>query len=148
VALKRFLTNEWDRVRAQKRGGDKIHLSLDTSTGESRYQIEPAAEPDKTYERRWALTLLEQTMSRLREEYLAAGKRREFQVLKDLLTAERGEIPYVELAAKLGMNEGAVRVAVHRLRKRFRQLFRDEIAHTVSSPDEIDDEMRYLASIL
>ncbi len=148
VALKRFLANEWDRSRAQKRGGGKIHLPLDTSTAETRYQIEPAAEPDKTYERRWALTLLEQTMAHLRQEYVEARKQAEFNEMKSFLPAERGGIPYAELAAKLQMNSGAARVAVHRLRQRFRELFRDEIAHTVSSPDEIDEEVRYLLSVL
>ncbi len=150
VALKRFLANEWDRVRAQKRGGGQPLLSLDTDLAEERYRIEPveSATADKIYERRWALTLLDHTMKRLRDEFAGAGKADEFDRLKPCLTAERGQIPHADLAAALGLSEGAVRVAVHRLRKRFRELFREEIAHTVSSADEIEEEVRYLMSVL
>jgi len=150
VALKRFLANEWDRARAQKRGGGRAILSLDTEAAEARYQIEPAAvlSADLIYERRWALTLLEQTMGSLREEFAVAGKQREFDFLKTFLTAQRGEIPYSEVALKLGMNESAARVAVHRLRKRFREIFRQQIAHTVARADEVDEEVRYLVSVL
>ncbi len=150
VALKRFLANEWDRLRAQKRGGGQPLLSLDTELAEQRYRIEPAAEAtaDKIFERRWALTLLDRTMTRLREEFTAAGKADEFDRLKVFLTAERGEISYAEIAAELGMTENAARVAVHRLRRRFREVSREEIAHTVSRPEEIDEEVRYLMSVL
>ncbi len=150
VALKRFLANEWDRVRAQKRGGGQPLLSLDTELAEQRYRIEPAAEAtaDKVFERRWALTLLDRTMSRLREEFTGAGKASEFERLKVFLTAARGEISYAEIAAALGMSDNAARVAVHRLRRRFRELFREEIAHTVSRPEEIEEEVRYLMSVL
>lgn len=150
VALKRFLANEWDRVRAQKRGGGQVPVSLDTEWAEQRYRIEPAegATAERVFERRWALTLLDRTMARLREEFAGEGKGDEFDRLKACLTAERGEIRYAELAAALGMSEGAVRVAVHRLRKRFREVFREEIAHTVSGPDEIEAEVRYLVSVL
>jgi len=150
VALKRFLANERDRARAQKRGGGQALLSLDTATAESRYQIEPAAtlSADLIYERRWALTLLEQTMTALREEFTSAGKQREFESLKTFLTAERGEIPYSEIAAKLGINESAARVSVHRLRKRFREVFRQQIAHTVARPEDVEEEMRYLLTAL
>jgi len=150
VALKRFLANEWDRARAQKRGGGQALLSLDTATAESRYQIEPAAtlSADLIYERRWALTLLEQTMTALREEFTSAGKQREFESLKTFLTAERGEIPYSEIAAKLGINESAARVSVHRLRKRFREVFRQQIAHTVARPEDVEEEVRYLLTAL
>ena len=150
VALKRFLANEWDRVRAQKRGGGQPLLSLDTEFAEQRYRIEPAeaTTAERLFERRWALTLLDHTMRRLREEFAAAGKVREFDRLKACLTAERGEISYAELAAALVTSEGTARVAVHRLRKRFREVFRAEIAHTVSSPEEIEEEVRYLMSVL
>jgi RNA polymerase sigma factor (sigma-70 family) len=150
VALKRFLANEWDRVRAQKRGGGQPLLSLDTDLAEQRYRIEPAesATAERIFERRWALTLLDHTMQRLREEFAAAGKAVEFDRLKTCLTAERGDISYASIAAALGMSEGAARVAVHRLRKRFRQVFREEIAHTVAGAEEIEDEVRYLMSVL
>ena len=150
VALKRFLANEWDRGHAQKRGGGQPLLSLDTELAEERYRVEPAegATADRIFERRWALTLLERTMTRLREEFTAAGKAEEFKRLKTCLTAERGEISYAEIAGALGQSEATVRVTVHRLRKRFRELFREEIAHTVSSAEEIEGEVRYLMGVL
>jgi len=150
VALKRFLANEWDRVRAQKRGGGQPCLSLDTELAEQRYRVEPieGATADRVFERRWALTLLDRTMARLREEFAATGKAAEFDRLKACLTAERGEIACAEIAAGLAVSEGAARVAVHRLRKRFREVFREEIAHTVSRPQDIEEEVRYLISVL
>ena len=150
VALKRFLANEWDRLRAQKRGGGQLPVSLDTELAEQQYRIEPAegATAERVFERRWALTLLDRSMKRLREEFAAAGKVREFDRLKACLTADRGEISYAEIGAALDMSEGTARVAVHRLRKRFREVFREEIAHTVASPEEIDEEVRYLMGVL
>jgi RNA polymerase sigma-70 factor (ECF subfamily) len=150
VALKRFLANECDRARAQKRGGGHSHFSLDTSVAETRYGLEPsqAAEPERIYDRRWALTLLDQALGRLRKEFEVSGKAGEFDQLKDFLTAEKGAISYANIAKAAGMSEGAVRVAIHRLRRRFREVFRDEIAHTVSTPEEIDGEVRYLMSAL
>jgi len=150
VALKRFLANEWDRVRAQKRGGGQPCLSLDTELAEQRYRVEPieGATADRVFERRWALTLLDRTMARLREESAATGKATEFDRLKACLTAERGEIAYAGIAAALAVSEGAARVAVHRLRKRFREVFREEIAHTLSSSEDIEDEVRYLIGVL
>ncbi len=150
VALKRFLANEWDRARAQKRGGGQVHLSLDTSTAETRYQIEPAAElsADGIYDRRWALTLLEQTMARLRGEFADAGKTAEFERLKVFLTAEKGSVDYGAVARELGQSEGALRVNIHRLRRRFREVFREGIAHTVSGPGELEAEVRHLMAAL
>ena len=150
VALKRFLANEWDRARRLKRGGGHPSLSLDTETGEERYQSErgDGLPPDRLYERRWAMALLEQTLGRLRAEHTAAGKTEEFERLKGVLMADRGTIDYGTLAAALGLSEGAARVAVHRLRKRFRELFRAAVADTVSGPEEVDDELRYLVGVL
>jgi RNA polymerase sigma-70 factor (ECF subfamily) len=150
VALKRFLANEWDRVRARKRGGGQVVLSLDTELAEQRYRVEPAegVTAERIFERRWALTLLEQTMTRLRQEFTTAGKPDEFERLKVFLTAESGAIGYADIAGALGVSAGAARVAVHRLRKRFREVFREEIAHTVSSPEEIDEEVRHLLTVL
>jgi RNA polymerase sigma-70 factor (ECF subfamily) len=150
VAFQRFLANEWDRARAQKRGGGIPQLSLDAEAAERRYHAEPADElsADRVFERRWALTLIEQTISRLRDEYTAAGRGQDFEQLKNFLTADSEAIPYSQLAAGLRQNEGALRVAVHRLRKRFRELFRQEIAQTVSTPREIDAELRHLLSAL
>ena len=150
VALKRFLANEWDRARAQKRGGGQAALTLDTADAETRYSVEPAArlDADRIYDRRWALTLLDRTLARLRAEFAESGKAGEFDKLKVCLTADRGAIDYETLAKELGQNEGAVRVAIHRLRKRFREVFRESISHTVSTPEEVEEEVRHLLSAL
>jgi RNA polymerase sigma-70 factor (ECF subfamily) len=151
VVLKRFLANEWERAHAQKRGGFQTQISLDTEMAERKFQSEIASAeipPDRAFERRWALTLLEQTMSRLRSEFERAGKISEFERLKIFLTADKYEIPYATVAAELGMNEGALRVAVHRLRRRYRELFREEISHTLAEGESVDDELRYLMSVL
>ncbi|HET6249078.1 MAG TPA: RNA polymerase sigma factor [Tepidisphaeraceae bacterium] len=148
AAMKHFLANEWDHARAQKRGGGKIPISLDTMTAESRYALEPAAldTPERVFERRWALTLLDQVLTRLRGEFAAAGKIHVFEELKSSLTG--GSAPYSEIAAKLEMSEGAVKVAVHRLRARYRDLVRAEVAQTVDSDGEIEDELRSLMAAL
>jgi RNA polymerase sigma factor (sigma-70 family) len=150
VALQRFLANEWDRIRALKRGGGHSPISLDGLTAEERYRYERAdnLSADRIYERRWAMTLLEQTMSSLRNEYTGLGKTTEFATLKSTLTADRGTIAYDDIAAALKTTEGAARVAVHRMRKRFRELFRATVAETVSEPGEVEDELRYLAGVL
>lgn len=150
VALKRFLANEWDRARAQKRGGGVAPVCFDTAVAEQRY-LQHGAEAlsaERIYEQQWAMTLLEQSLARLRAEYQVARKESEFDLLKGTLTAERGAIPYAELAAQLNTTEGAARVAGHRLRKRFRELFRATIADTVDDVAEVDDEVRYVARVL
>ncbi len=138
ASLKHFLANEWDKARAQKRGGRFTFISADAET---KYRAEPADElsPDKLLDRQWALALLDQVLARL-----AAEEPADFEHLKPYLTAGGGAIPYAEVAGKLDMTEGAVKVAVHRLRKRYRQLLREEIAHTVASPAEVDEEIRHL----
>src|SRR3954471_15501822 len=143
VSMKRFLANEWNRSHALKRGGGSI-VSWDAASAEGRYQRdhEPAQAPDQIYERQWAMTLLEKTMQALRADYSASGKVAEFDRLKPALTAERGSIAYAEIAGQLGVTEGAARVAVHRMRKRFRELFRAAVADTVESDDAVDDELR------
>jgi RNA polymerase sigma factor (sigma-70 family) len=150
VALKRFLANEWDRSQAQKRGGGCAAVPLDTDFAESRYAAEPVtAQPaDREYEQRWAMTLLEQAMARLRAEYEEASRTGEFEQLKKYLTAERGAIPYAEIAAALNVAESGARGAVHRLRKRFRQIFRTQIADTVCDPAAVDDEVRHIVAAL
>ena len=151
MALKYFLANEWERAHARKRGGFQTQLSLDTDLAERKFQSEIAAAeipPDRAFERRWALTLLEQTMSRLRSEFKRSGKISEFERLKIFLTADKKEIPYAKTAGELDMSESALRVAVHRLRKRYRELFREEIAHTLAEGESVDEEMRYLLSVL
>jgi RNA polymerase sigma-70 factor (ECF subfamily) len=150
MAFQRFLANERDRASAQKRGGGVPTLALDADLAEQRYQIEPADafSADRIYERRWALTLIEATVARLRQEFVNDDQAGEFEQLKSFLTADREKIPYAEMAATRGQTEGALRVAVHRLRRRFRELFRQEIAQTVASPEEIDGEVRHLLAAL
>jgi RNA polymerase sigma-70 factor (ECF subfamily) len=151
VALKRFMANDWERAHAQKRGGFHTSISLDTELAERKIQLEiaaPADAPDRVFERRWAITLLDQTMARLRSEFERSGKKTEFERLKVFLTANKKEIPYAGAASELGMDEGALRVAVHRLRKRYRELFREEIAHTLAEGESVDEELRYLMSVL
>lgn len=150
VCLKRFLANEWDRQHALKRGGGERPTSLEVAVAEQRYASDLTAgvPPDRLYERQWAMALLEQALARLREEYTKAGRTAEFEHLKSTLAAERGAIPYAKLAAQLNTSEGAARVAVHRLRKRYRELFRAAVADTVSEPGEVDDEVRHIATVL
>jgi RNA polymerase sigma-70 factor (ECF subfamily) len=150
TAMSRFLADEWDKVRAQKRGGGQAHVPLQLDAAETRYGLEPADEstPEQSYERRWALTLLETVLHRLREEYAQAGRGELFAQLNPCLTGDRDSLPYAELGARLGMNEGAVKVAVHRLRKRYRELLRAEIAQTMTETENVDDELRHLFSVL
>jgi RNA polymerase sigma-70 factor (ECF subfamily) len=150
MAMKRFLANEWDKQRSEKRGGGRLPLVLDTALAEERFLAERPGTPgpDSLYDRRWALTLLDEALARLEQEYAGAGKAAEYQRLKPHLTAGRGEIPYAAIAAGGQITEGAARVAVHRLRKRFREVFRAVIADTVSAPDELEAELRQVVEIL
>lgn len=150
VALQRFLANDWDRARAQKRGGRLEHVSLDTSSAETQYQVEAASEisPERIYDRRWAFALLGRTMARLRAEFVASGKQDEFEQIKECLTADRGALDYGALAKRTRQSEGTLRVGIHRLRTRFREIFREEVAQTVATPTEIDAEMRHLMAAL
>jgi RNA polymerase sigma-70 factor (ECF subfamily) len=150
VALRRFLADESDRAHAQKRGGGVACLSLDAEAAEHRYGAEPVdtLTPERLYERHWALALLDRTMARLRQEFVASGEAEEFAILKTFLTAEKGAISYTEVAPQLGLTEGALRVAAHRLRRRYRDLVREEIAHTVADPTEIEEEVRHLMAVL
>ena len=150
ASLKHFLANEWDRERALKRGGGRKLIALDEDSAESRYKLEPKDDlsADKIYERRWALTLLDQVLSKLRREFEIDGKLDHFEILKPYLSAGRTSVSYAQAADKLGMNEGAIKVAVHRLRKRYRELLRAEIAQTVATASEVDAEIRYLFAAL
>lgn len=150
VALKRFMANEWDRANREKRGGGETPLSLDWQDAETRYQINPAdhLSPDKLYDRAWATVVLERVITRLRDEHGAEGKADLYEKLKPFLMLGGNEIPYAEAAAELKMSEGAVRVAVHRLRKRYRELLREEIARTLAHPAQADQEMQALFSAL
>ncbi len=150
ASLKHFLSNERARVRAKKRGGGRKVLSLDFENAESQYALEPRDElsPEKLFERSWALTVLDRTMAHLQAEAVTANKQKTFERLKSYLTAGKGSAPYRDAADELDMTEGAVRIAVHRLRKRYRELLRDEIAQTVTSDDQIDEEIRDLFTAL
>jgi RNA polymerase sigma factor (sigma-70 family) len=150
AALKHFLANERDRAGAQKRGGGRPALPLEIETAEGRYSLEPAdpETPETIFERRWALILLDKVLSRLRDEYRRTDRGALFDVLKDLLTSGKTDEPYARLGAELGMSEGAVKVAVHRLRRRFGELLREEIAQTVADSRDVDDEIRYLFTTL
>ena len=146
AALKHFLANEWDKARAQKRGGGADHLSLDWQTADTKFQVAATSEPspDKAYDREWALALLARVIERLQAECEAEGRGKLFAQLKNFLMAGQGESAQAEVAKALEMEEGAVRVAIHRLRKRYRALLRDEIARTLADPAMVDEEMRAL----
>jgi DNA-directed RNA polymerase specialized sigma24 family protein len=148
AALKHFLANEWDRARSRKRGGDTMLIPLNSAGADSRYQIEPVdpRSPDKLYDRAWAVTLLERVIVRLRDESVAEGKSEQFERLKPFLMIGKSAIPYSQAGIELQMTEGAVRVAVHRLRRRYRELLRDEIGQTLSDPKLVDEELRALFS--
>jgi RNA polymerase sigma factor (sigma-70 family) len=149
-SLKHFLANEWDKARAQKRGGGQNLIPMNVATIETSCGIEPAdpATADKAFERRWALTLLDQVLQRLRAEYVRDGKENLFEQLKPTLTEVSRSVRYAEIAARLGTSEGAVKVAVHRLRQRYREVLRAEIADTVANPGEVEDEIRSLFAAL
>lgn len=150
ATLKHFVADERDRARAQKRGGGRKILPLDFENAETRYSFEPAHQlsPEKLFEKSWALTVLARTMARLKAESVSTNKQKLFDRLKIYLTAKRDSIPYRDVAAELDMTEGAVKVAVHRLRTRYRELLRDEIAQTVAAEGEIDEEIRDLFTAL
>ncbi len=150
VALDRFLANERDRARAQKRGGGCTMVPLDTRLGQRLCAEEtvPESSPEGEYEQHWARTLVDQAVGRLRTEYEQAGKAAEFNRLKEFLTAERGSIPYALVARELAASEGSARVMVHRLRSRFRQLFREEVTHTLADAEDLVDEMQHLLRVL
>jgi RNA polymerase sigma factor (sigma-70 family) len=146
TAVRHFLSNERDRVRTLKRGGQQPHVSLDMETAEGRYQLDPRDDltPEKLFDRQWALTLLDRVVARLAEDYAQAGKADLFGHLKGSLTGDGTALPYSEVGKALGMSEGAVKVAAHRLRRQFRDILVDEISQTVSEPADVDAEIAYL----
>ncbi len=149
ASMNHFLSDQWDKARALKRGGGKT-FPLDLDTAETRL-AQNAAEhltPEKAYEQRWALTLLEQVYQRLEQQYRGQGNPLLFDKLRETLSGASPSTPYAELANQLGMTESAVKVAIHRLRHRFRELLRETIADTVSSSVEVEDELRYLLRTL
>jgi RNA polymerase sigma factor (sigma-70 family) len=150
ASLKHFLANEWDKSQRQKRGGGGQHLSLDWQSADERYHLDPPdpSSPDKTFDREWALALLERVITRLRDECAADGKEKLFEQAKGFLMVGKSVIPYAHAAQTLGVDEGAVRVAVHRLRKRYRELLRDEITQTLEEPAQVAEELRSLQAAL
>jgi RNA polymerase sigma factor (sigma-70 family) len=149
VMLKNSMSKEWRRASAQRRGGGQAQAQLDTSFAESLYATDTSLlTPDDMFDRQWALTLLNLTMGRLRTEFTTAAKPGDFEALKDCLMAERGRIDYVKVAGRLDMSEGAARVAVHRLRKRFREIYREEISQTLADGTDVDGELCHLAAAL
>jgi len=149
-AMNHFLSDEWDKAKAQKRGGGLAPLPLEFDAAETRFDHEPAdrVTPEQNYERRWALTLLDTVLQRLRTEYEQEGRAEFFTALHPCLVGDSSAQPYAELAVKLGVSEGAVKSTVHRLRRRYRELLHDEIAQTVARPGEVDDELRHLFTVL
>jgi DNA-directed RNA polymerase specialized sigma24 family protein len=147
-SLKFFVADEEDRDRAHKRGGGAL-VPLEFSSGEERYRREPAHDetPERIFERRWALSVLDRVVERLREEFVQHGRPEHFERLKIFLLGQ-SDAPYAALAREMNTSEGALKVAIHRLRKRYRELFRQEIADTVADPAEVESELRYLATVL
>jgi RNA polymerase sigma-70 factor (ECF subfamily) len=150
LTLKRFMADEWDKQRAQKRGGGHALLPLPFETGETRFSQEPRdfVTPEQSFERRWVLAMLENVMERLREEYASHSNAPLFETLSPCLAGDRTAFPYSELATKLALSESAVKSAVHRLRQRYRKLLREEIAETVESHEDVEEELRHLFSVL
>ncbi|MCF7972994.1 MAG: sigma-70 family RNA polymerase sigma factor [Phycisphaerae bacterium] len=150
AAIKHYMSNERARERAKKRGGGKQIFSLDIATAETRYRIEPetTTTPEQLYERQWALALLDTVLKDLQQQYLDEGKAEMFDLLKPCLIGQTGSLPTTELARKLQCTEGSVRVMVHRLKKRYRELLRQHIADTVAGPEDVEAEMQHLRTIL
>jgi len=150
TSLKHFLINEWNKANREKRGGGCQVISLNIEETETRFRAEPAdnRSPDKAFERRWALVLLERVLDRLQGEFAAVERTQLFEELKASLTGDGSECSYAEIGLRLGMSEGNLKVTVHRLRRRYRELLREEIARTVADPAAIDEEMRDLFAAL
>jgi RNA polymerase sigma-70 factor (ECF subfamily) len=146
TACQNFLANEWDRARALKRGGGHTPLSLDFAQADSRYHREPADQrtPERLYEQQWTLTLLDRVLDRLRAEHIEAGKRSNFELLKPFLAGTPPGTSQEKAAGSVGMTEGAFKVALHRLRGRYRDLLREEVAQTLDAAENVDDEIRAL----
>lgn len=148
--LKHFLSDERKKAHAQKRGGGQSLLSLDAELAEKRYASEPATDetPEKIFDRRWAFTVMERTVARLRAEYATSGRAKLFDELKQFQPGEEDARSYADVAQRLGVSQSAVKSAIFRLRQRHRDLLREEIAQTVATPGEVDEEIRYLISVM
>lgn len=148
TSLKRFLAEEWRRANRQKRGGAVTFVPFASQDAENRYSCEPCDQlsPDLLYDLRWAGVLLERVLARLRKDYESTGRSEVYCQLQRFLWGREAEISYGEMSEQLGMNVGAVKVAIHRLRHRYRDLLREEVANTVEREEQIDDELRHLLS--
>lgn len=150
AAIKHFLAKEWDRARTLKRGGQMTFIRLDEAQADQRYQSDLRVDrsPEELYDRAWAIALLEKALRRLREESVAAGHGGRFEELKGVLMGGRTSVPYVELASRLGTSEGALKMAAQRMRSRYAELLREEIATTVPDRQEAEEELRHLRGVL
>lgn len=150
ASLKNVARDQADKANALKRGGGEETVSFDAATAEERFALEPSDlnDPARVFERRWAMTLLERTLTRLEQENTAGPRRAKFEGLRSFLLGDPTDQTYAEIGRQLGLSEGAVKVAVLRLRQRYRELFRDEIANTVASEAEIEDELRHVFTVL
>ncbi len=150
ASMKNFLAKQWRRGGAQKRGGGRSVISLDFDDGENRYRLEPSHDvtPEKIFERQWALTLLERALTQLHVEFETRGRIELFDGLKMFLGGQKSTVPYRELAAPLKLSEGAVKVAVHRMRRRYRALLREEVRQTIGAAEDVDEELRQLFDAL
>lgn len=149
AALKHFISNEWDKSRALKRGGGKPSLSLDFGEADNRYRLEPSHDqtPELIFEKQWAKTLLERVSEILRSDYADRGKAHQFDKLKKFLAGKSNEETLAQAAEQLSMSEVAVKVAVHRMRQKFGEILRAEIANTVATAEEIDSEIQHLFDV-
>ncbi|HEY5913990.1 MAG TPA: sigma-70 family RNA polymerase sigma factor [Verrucomicrobiae bacterium] len=150
TSLQHFLAHEWERTRAEKRGGGRTPLPWDEATAETRYQLEEPGglTADGVFEKGWAFALFQRALARMQQEYATAGKADQFEQLKPYLQTEAGQRGYAAVAERLETSPGAVAVAIHRLRQRYGQLVREEVAHTVTSPSEVEEEVRYLIGLM
>jgi DNA-directed RNA polymerase specialized sigma24 family protein len=150
TSLKHFLANEWDKGQAQRRGGGRLVISLDDDRAEERFRLEPVDQitPEVLFERRWACTVLEQVLGRLRDEFVQSEQAELFDELKVFLSTDQTHSSYTLVALRTGLKEGTVKVAVHRLRRRYGELLRAQIAQTVEDPREVEDEVRHLIATL
>ena len=147
--LQRYMNNQWERQRAQKRGGGRAPLSLDLDTAENGYKLEPADDrtPEDVFEETWATTLLGRADRRLRREMLESGKKDRFELLAPFVIGDGADAPYKQVAETLNLSEGAVKVAIHRMRKRFGDILRAEVADTVGHEDDVDEELRHVLAL-
>lgn len=150
ASVNHFLSNEWDRARAQKRGGGKTIQSLDEEDAEGRFLLEPMDHetPESLFERNWAETVLASVLERVRTECNAGGRSERFEALKGFLVEDKGETSFAEAAAQLSVTEAAVKSFVRRLRTRYREIFREELGKTVEDPAQIEEELRHLVTVL